>query len=96
MNSCRPTAFAPTGSPSAKEAAPGSWEVELDGRRGAALTFEFAEQMVGWPYFTIEAPAGTTIELMVQEAHQVGGPALLNTHFPQLDALHLPRRHQPL
>jgi hypothetical protein len=57
------------------------WEVELDGHRGAALTFEFAEQVVGWPYFTIEAPAGTVIELMVQEAHQVGGPALLNTHF---------------
>jgi hypothetical protein len=27
------------------------------------------------------APAGTVIELMVHEAHQVGGPALLNTHF---------------
>ena len=65
----------------ALERAPDSWEVELDGRRGAALTFEFAEQMVGWPYFSIDAPAGTTVELMVQEAHQVGGPALLNTHF---------------
>jgi len=55
--------------------------VELDSRRGAALTFEFTEQMVGWPYFTVEAPAGTVVELMVQEAHQVGGPAMLNTHF---------------
>ena len=65
----------------AKETASGSWEVELDGKRGAALTFEFTDQMVGWPYFSIDAPAGTTIELMVQEAHQVGGPALLNSHF---------------
>ena len=76
-----PHSFRPDRQPSAKEVTAGSWEVELDGRRGAALTFEFTEQMVGWPYFTIEAPAGTTIELMVQEAHQVGGPALLNTHF---------------
>jgi len=76
-----PGSFRPDRQPSAREVAKGSWEVELDGRRGAALTFEFTEQMVGWPYFTIEAPAGTTIELMVQEAHQVGGPVLLNTHF---------------
>jgi hypothetical protein len=76
-----PHSFLPDRQPSAKETAAGSWEVELDGQRGAALTFEFAEQIVGWPYFTIEAPAGTTIELMVQEGHQVGGPALLNTHF---------------
>ena len=53
----------------------------LDGARGAGLTFELSEQVVGWPYFTIEAPAGTVIELLVHEAHQVGGPPLLNTHF---------------
>ena len=57
------------------------WQVELDGARGAVLTFELAEQVVGWPYFTIEAPAGTVVELLVHEAHQLGGPALLNTHF---------------
>jgi hypothetical protein len=78
---CSPNAFRADRQSSANETAAGVWEVELDGRRGAALTFEFTEQMVGWPYFTIQAPAGTTIELMVQEAHQVGGPALLNTHF---------------
>jgi hypothetical protein len=76
-----PQSFRPARQPSAKEVSAGSWEVELDGRRGAALTFEFTDQMVGWPYFSIDAPAGTTIELMVQEAHQVGGPALLNAHF---------------
>jgi hypothetical protein len=45
------------------------------------LTFELEEEVVGWPGFTIEAPAGTTIELLVHEAHAPGGPPLLNTHF---------------
>ena len=65
----------------AAETAPGQWRVELDGSRGAALTFEFTEQVVGWPGFTIDAPAGTTIELLVHEAHAPGGPPLLNTQF---------------
>lgn len=63
------------------EVEPGRWEVKLDGAHGAALTFEFAEQGVGWPCFSIEAPAGTTVELLVHEAHALGGPPLLNTHF---------------
>ena len=65
----------------APETKPGEWQVKLDGTRGAGLTFEFEEQVVGWPYFTIDAPAGTTIELLVHEAHKPGGPPLLNTHF---------------
>lgn len=67
--------------PSATPASDGAWKVELDGRRGAALTFEFTAQIVGWPYFTIEAPAGTVIELLVQEAHEPGRLGLMNTHF---------------
>jgi hypothetical protein len=59
----------------------GTWSLQLDGRLGALLTFELEEQVVGWPYFTIEAPAGTTVELLVHEAHELGGPPLLNTHF---------------
>jgi len=58
-----------------------AWQVNLDSRRGAVLTFEFAEQIVGWPGFTIEAPAGTVVELLVHEAHRPGGPALINSHF---------------
>src|ERR1035437_861823 len=54
----------------AAEPAPGQWRVELDGSRGAELTFEFAEQVVGWPGFTIEAPAGTTIELLVHRSEE--------------------------
>ncbi len=65
----------------ASEAGDETWKVDLDGQRAAALTFEFEEQIVGWPFFTIEAPAGTIIELMVQEAHALGGPPLLNTQF---------------
>ena len=79
---CRPpNAFEAIRESSARETAEGQWRVELDGTRAAALTFELAEQMAGWPYFSIDAPAGTTVELMVQEGHTVGGPALLNTHF---------------
>lgn len=64
-----------------KQAAPGTWTFETEGSRGAALTFVLDEQVVGWPAFSIEAPAGTTVELLVHEAHAPGGPPLLNTHF---------------
>lgn len=57
---------------------PGQWRVTLDGSRAAVLTFELTEQIVGWPYFTIEAPAGTVVELLVLEAHQIGGAALFD------------------
>ncbi|MDH4270924.1 MAG: alpha-L-rhamnosidase, partial [Candidatus Aminicenantes bacterium] len=79
---CRPPdSFEPVRRPSAVETGPGQWEATLDGRRGAVLTFELEEQVVGWPFFTIEAPAGTTVELLVHEAHAAEGPPLLNTHF---------------
>ena len=76
-----PNAFSAAREQLAVEMAPGQWRVELDGARGAVLTFEFRDQIVGWPGFDIEAPAGTTIELLVHEAHAPGGPPLLNTHF---------------
>jgi len=63
------------------EVNPGEWEIRLEEAAGVALTFELEEQVVGWPGFTVEAPAGTTIELLVHEAHSSKGPALLNTHF---------------
>ena len=87
-----PQSFRPDRQPSAHETTAGSWEVALDGQRGAAVTFEFTEQIVGWPYFSIDAPAGAIIELMVQEAHQVGGPALLNTHFNSWTRFYLVRK----
>jgi len=63
------------------ETAPGQWQVELEGHGGVLLTFCLAEQVVGWPGFTIKAPAGTTVELLVHEAHALGQSPLLNTHF---------------
>jgi hypothetical protein len=47
----------------------------------AVLTFELPEQIVGFPFFTITAPAGTIVELLVQEAHETGNGILMNTHF---------------
>jgi alpha-L-rhamnosidase len=76
-----PEAYAAEPAKLATETANQQWSFDLDGQRGAGLTFEFTEQVVGWPGFSIEAPAGTMIELLVHEAHAVGGPPLLNTHF---------------
>ena len=76
-----PDAFAVERTPCATGAGPGAWRVQLDGSRGASLVFELGEQVVGWPAFTIEAAEGTVVELLVHEAHQPGGPALLNTHY---------------
>jgi hypothetical protein len=51
---------------------------------GLYFTFKLPEQVVGFPRFTIEAPEGTIVELMVQEAHDpVAGPRWLDTHFFQ-------------
>jgi len=76
-----PDAFKMMRGPSAIETGPGEWQIKLEETQATALTFEFAEQIVGWPRFTIEAPAGTVIELMTQEGHDVVNPQLLNTHF---------------
>lgn len=58
-----------------------TWSVVASDGRAAVLTFELGEQVVGFPAFTIDAPAGTVVELLTHEAHEVGGPELLNTHF---------------
>lgn len=74
-------AYQLTKTPSAIERSTQNWSVNLDEERGAYLTFEFKEQIVGFPFFTIEAPSGTIVELMVQEAHSVGSNQLLNSKF---------------
>ncbi len=48
---------------------------------GVYATFEFPEQIVGWPHFTVEAPEGTVVELMAQEAHDPAKTPWLDTHF---------------
>lgn len=49
--------------------------------QSTVLTFEFAEQHVGFPFFSINAPEGTIIELLVHEAHEPGSCGLMNSHF---------------
>ena len=59
------------------------WEFELNESLGIALTFRLKEQVVGWPFFSITAPEGTIVELMIQEGHRLhreGGPAMMNNH----------------
>jgi alpha-L-rhamnosidase len=78
----RPTkAYTAEETDAARSAGKNAWRVELDPERGTTLTFALPEQVVGWPGITIEAPAGTTLELMTQDGHAVGGPALLNTTY---------------
>ncbi len=62
---------------------PGVWELPATDRPGSAVlaTFEFREQVVGWPHFTIDAPEGTVIELMTQESHDPTRGPWLDTHF---------------
>ncbi|MEM6468698.1 MAG: alpha-L-rhamnosidase N-terminal domain-containing protein, partial [Planctomycetota bacterium] len=55
----------------------GQWEFALDAERSVALTFEFEEQGVGFPGLTIDAPEGTTFELLVHDAHAVGSEKVL-------------------
>lgn len=76
-----PDAFSRGSNLSVKETAKGEWEFNLATGQSAALCFEIAEQHVGFPVFTIEAPEGTIVELLVLEAHVLGTDLLLNTHF---------------
>jgi hypothetical protein len=62
----------------AREVEPGVWELPAT---PSLATFEFKEQLVGWPHVTIDAPEGTTIELMVQESHDPARTRWLDTHF---------------
>jgi alpha-L-rhamnosidase len=76
-----PSAYEADREPCAQAIGPSRWRVDLDGDRGAVLTFELAEQVVGWPEFQIDAEAGTVVEILVHEAHTPGGPPLMNSHF---------------
>ncbi len=63
---------------------PAAWVVAVPARgEGVAWTFEFDQQQVGWPYLELEAPAGTVVEMMAHEAHDLADPHALwlDTHF---------------
>ncbi len=62
----------------------GAWELPATAKsdEGVEATFEFAEQIVGFVRFRINAPAGTVIELMPQESHDPQKTRWLDsTHF---------------
>lgn len=74
---CRiPGSFEIDRAPAARAAGPQRWEVP----DASYATFEFPVQMVGFPRFTVEAPAGTIIEAMPQESHDPAKTAWLDTH----------------
>ena len=76
-----PDAYTVEPGAAATEESEGTWQVRLGEGTGTALTFAMAGEIIGWPGFTIEAPAGTVVELMVQEHHDETRPMLLNTHY---------------
>jgi alpha-L-rhamnosidase len=59
----------------------GEWRLQPPPGEGAFALFELTEQMVGFPFFTVEAPAGTVLEVMTQEAHDPQARPWLDTHF---------------
>uniref|UniRef100_UPI003B58A15D hypothetical protein n=1 Tax=Noviherbaspirillum sp. ST9 TaxID=3401606 RepID=UPI003B58A15D len=77
-----PNAFHAYKSATIMQNVPGpEYKIQPVGRDAVLLTFEFNEQGVGWPSFTINAPEGTIIELLVHEAHTPGKAVLINSHF---------------
>ncbi len=77
-----PDAFEVTPEPVATPKGEGAWELPPTPDPGQAVeaTFEFAEQIVGFPRFTIDAPAGTIVELMFQEGHDPSNTRWLDSH----------------
>ncbi|MBS3762653.1 MAG: alpha-L-rhamnosidase N-terminal domain-containing protein [Planctomycetes bacterium] len=78
-----PDSFEINSEGTAEEIEEGAWEFPAPSvpEEGVYATFELEEQVVGWPYFTITAPEGTTVELICQESHDPDGPPWLDTHF---------------
>ena len=50
-------------------------------KTGWFLTYTVSEQAVGWPCIEIDAPAGTIVEVMLHEAHDLAADPWLETHF---------------
>jgi len=58
------------------------WRVPvLAENQAAILTFEWNEQIVGWPYFSIDAPQGTIVECISQESHDPEKTAWLDSYI---------------
>lgn len=79
-----PNSFRVTSEPGIAIAAEGnSWQLPAaaNSQQGLYVMFEFREEVVGWPYFTIEAPEGTVVDIMWQEAHDMKNPHWLDSQF---------------
>ncbi len=77
-----PGAYEITGGLQVEKRDDSQWSFNTHPDFAAILTFEFEEQVVGFPYFTIEAPEGTIIEMMVQEGHAINTDTpVMNNHF---------------
>jgi alpha-L-rhamnosidase len=78
-----PNSFRATREPVAVERGEGTWQLPATPGDSTAVfaTFEFNEEMVGFPYFTIDAPEGTIVELIFQESHDPTRTAWLDTHW---------------
>jgi hypothetical protein len=77
-----PDSFRARRAPVATPAGDAAWRLPAgEPRQGQFVTFEFKEQIVGWPYFTIEAPEGTVVELICHEAHDPAGPEWLDSQY---------------
>jgi hypothetical protein len=74
-----PDAFELEVGSSAMPAGEGAWRCEPREGEGVYLTFELPEQMVGFPFVTVEAPEGAVVELVTQEAHDPTGASWLDT-----------------
>jgi len=75
-----PGSFEVVDQTSASPSGEGAWQLQPAAGEGAFATFELPEQMVGFPFLTVVAPAGTVVEVMTQESHDPSGPAWLDTH----------------
>jgi hypothetical protein len=81
FESITPEAFDYEWGRAAEEIQQGKWRIDNREDRAVVVTFECKEQIVGWPNFTIDAPEGTIVEMLVHESHRPGGPVFLNSHF---------------
>ncbi len=65
-----PDLYEPSSLDSFRDHGNGAYTVSINPPKAAVLTFEFDEQIVGFPFFTIDAPEGTVVEMMIQEGHE--------------------------
>ena len=78
-----PHSFHITREPIATVQGEGRWRLPptMGAKSAVFTTFELKEEMVGFPYFSIDAPEGTVVELIFQESHDPSNSAWLDTHW---------------